>query len=164
MWYDSYKLLFKKIGKTFKLQKELLKTEKVHDEIDYKNYKDKKDEWLDYVKQDVSCTAFSYARYCKPMQEKTGFSMKNCLSAPGLGWKQFNSLRDKNDEPIYTFKDKFMRWFDRQSIKGGRVCAFNHYYKSKVCDDVFKILSEELNVKENVYDVIEAYMKYKNQH
>ena len=27
-----------------------------------------------------------------------------------------------------------------------------------------KLLSEELNVKENVYDVIEAYMKYKNQH
>ena len=34
----------KKLGKTFKLQKELLKTEMNHDEIDYNNYKDKKDE------------------------------------------------------------------------------------------------------------------------
>ena len=27
-----------------------------------------KDEWLGYVKQDVLCTAFSYARYCKAME------------------------------------------------------------------------------------------------
>ena len=40
-----------------------------------------------------------------------------------------------------------MRWFVRQSIKGGRVCAFNQYYKSKICDDIFKIISEEINIK-----------------
>ena len=60
-----------------KLQKELLKTEMNHDEIGGKNYKDKKDEWLDYVKQDVLCTAFSYARYCKTMEEITGFAMED---------------------------------------------------------------------------------------
>ena len=66
-----------------------------HDEIDYNNYKDKKYEWMDYVKQDVLCTAFSYARYCKAIQEKTGFSKKDSLSARGLGWKFFiNSFRD----------------------------------------------------------------------
>ena len=58
------------------------------------------------------------------MQEITGFSMKDCLSLPGLGWKYFNSLRTEKDEPIYTYNDKYMRWFVRQSIKGGRVCAF----------------------------------------
>ena len=42
---------------------------------------------MDYVKQDVLCTAFSYARYSKAMEEITGFSMKDCLSAPGLGLK-----------------------------------------------------------------------------
>ena len=46
-----------------------------------------KSEWLDYVKNDVLCTAFSYARYCKAMEDITGFSMKDCLSLPGLGWK-----------------------------------------------------------------------------
>ena len=71
-----------------------------HDEVDYNNYKDKKDEWLHYVKQDASCTAFSYARYCKAMEENIGFSLKDCLSAPGLGWKKINSMRDGNDEPI----------------------------------------------------------------
>ena len=55
-----------------------------------------------------------------------------------------------------------MRRFVRQSIKGGRVCGFNQYYKSKICDEVLKILSEELNVKVYVYDIIEALLKYKN--
>ena len=83
----------KKMGKTSKLQKELLKTEMNHDEVDGNNYKDKKGEWLAHVKNVVLCTAFSYARYCKAMEEITGFSIKNCLSLPGLGWKYFNSLR-----------------------------------------------------------------------
>ena len=39
----------KKLGKTFNLRKELLKTEMNHDEIDGDNYKDKKDERLPYV-------------------------------------------------------------------------------------------------------------------
>ena len=102
--------------------------------MDGDNYKDKMNEWLPSVKNDVLCTAFSYARYCKAIEEITGFSMKDCLSAPGLGWKYFNSMPDENDEPIYTYIDNYMRWFVRQSIKGGRVCAFNQNYKSKICD------------------------------
>ena len=84
----------------------------------------KKDEWLPYVKNDVLCTAYSYARYCGAMQKITGFSMKVCLSLPGLVWKYFNSLRTEEDEPIYTYNDNCMGWFVRQSIKAGRVCAF----------------------------------------
>ena len=58
-----------------------------------------------------------------------------------------------------------MRWFVRQAAYGGRVCAYgNEYYKSKKCDDILKIMSEELNVKGNVYDNIEAYMNYTNKH
>ena len=57
-----------------------------------------------------------------------------------------------------------MRWFVRQSIKRGRVCAFNQYYKSKHCDDILIIISEELCVKGNESDIIEEYLKYKNKH
>ena len=70
------------------------------------------------------------------MEEITGFSVKDSLSAPGLGSKYFDSMRDENDEPIFTYNDKYIRRFVRQSIKGGRVCSFNQYYKSKICDDV----------------------------
>ena len=133
MTHLNYSL--KKLGKRFKLQKELLKTEMDHNDVDYINYEDKKDEYLPYVKNDVVCTALRYAGYCKAMVEITGFSMKDCLSAPGLGWKFFNCMRDENDEPIYTYNDKDMRWFVRQSKKGGRVCRLNQYYRSKICDE-----------------------------
>ena len=43
-----------------------------------------------------------------------------------------------------------MRWFVRQSIKGGRVCSFNQYYKSKHCDDILKVINKELAVKGTV--------------
>ena len=56
-----------------------------------------------------------------------------------------------------------MRWFVRQS-KGGRVCAFNQYYKSKHFDDIKKIISKELAVKGNTYEIFEEYLKYKNKH
>ena len=162
MTHSNYSL--KKLGKIFEFPKELLKTEMDHDGIDEINWKDKKDEWLPYVKNDVLCTAYSYARYIKAVEEITGFSMKDCLSLHGLGWKYFNSLRTEEDEPIYTYNDKYMRWFDRQSIKGGRVCSFIQYYKSKHCDDILKIINRELAVKGAVYDTIEAYMEYKNEH
>ena len=162
MTHLNYSL--KKLGKTFELPKELLKTEIDHNDIDGNNYKDKKDIWLPYVKNDVLCTAYSYARYIGAMREITGFSMKDCLSLPGLGWKYFNSLRTEEDEPIYTYNDKYMRWFVRQNIKGGRVCAFNQYYKSNQYNDIKRILSKELCVKGNIYDIIEVYLRYKKKY
>ena len=74
----------KKLGKIFNLPKELLKTEMNHDGISADNWRDKKDEWLPCVKNDVLCTAYSYARYNKCMEDIAGFSMKDCLSIPGL--------------------------------------------------------------------------------
>ena len=88
--------------------------------------------------------------------------MEDCLCLPGLTWKYFNTLRTEEDELIYTYDDKYMRWFVRQSIKRRRVCAFNQYYESKHCDDVLKIINKELAVKGTVYDTIQAYMEYKN--
>ena len=52
----------KKLRKTFKLQKEIFETEVNHDEIYANNWRDKEDELFDYVINDVSFTAFSYAR------------------------------------------------------------------------------------------------------
>ena len=98
------------------------------------------------------------------MEEINGFSMKYCLYLPGLGWKNFNSLRTEEDEPIYTYNDKYMRWFVPQPIKGGGVCAFIQNYESeKIFDGIVETISEELNVKGNFFDSIEAYLKYKNK-
>ena len=72
------------------------------------------------------------------MVEVIGFSLKNLLSLQDLGWKNFFSLGTEGDEPIYIYNAKYMRNFVRQSIKGGRVCAFIQYFKSKLCEDILK--------------------------
>ena len=107
---------------------------------------------MPYVKNDVLCIAFSYARYVKAMEEITGFSVKDCLSLPDLGLKYFSSLRTEEGESIFAYNEKYMRQIVRQAAYGGRVCAFNQNYKSQSCDDILKNLSEELNVEGNVYD------------
>ena len=40
------------------------------------------------------------------MEELTGFGMENSITLPTLANKYFNSLRDENNEPIYTFNDE----------------------------------------------------------
>ena len=96
----------------------------------------KKDEWFDYIKNVVLCTAFSYARHSKSRAEVTDYGMKDCLTLPGLGWKHFNTLRKKDDDTFFTYKDRFMRWFVQQSTKRGRVYAFNQQYYSKSCNEI----------------------------
>ena len=68
------------------------------------------------------------------MEAFTGFGMNNSLTLLCLGFKIFNSLRYGNDEPIYPYRDKYMRWFVRQSIKGGRCSAFNQCYESNIAE------------------------------
>ena len=94
-------------------------------------YRDKKDKWIGYVKKDVSCTAFCYAGYSRAMEEITGFGMKDCLSLLGLGWKCLNSLRREEDEPIYTYNEKYMRWFVRQSIEKDKSVLLTFIRKRK---------------------------------
>ena len=72
--------------------------------------------------------------------------MKNNLTSPSSANKYFNSLRDENDEAIYTYNDEFMRHFVRQSIKGGRYSALNQNYRSNISDEVFNIISKELDI------------------
>ena len=152
----------KNIGKSYKLQPCLLKKQLEHDESFEDNWEEKENQWLPYLKNDVLSTAFSYARYSKGMEELTGFGMKNSLTLPSLANKYFNSLRDENDEPIYTYTDPFMRHFVRQSIKGGRCSALNQYNKSNTSQEVFNIISKELGItdNDNVCEIIDKYFEY----
>ena len=91
------------------------------------------------------------------MQKITGFGMKNSLTLHSLDNKQFNRLRVENDKPIYTYIDEYKRHFVRQSIKGGRCTTMNRYYKSSISDNVFNIISQELNVEGNICEIIDQY-------
>ena len=154
----------RKIGESYKLQESLLKKELEHDEIYEDTWEAKENEWLPYVKNDVLSTVFCYARYTMGVEELTNFGMKNSLTLPSLANKYFNSLRDENDDPIYTDTDPFMRNFVRKSIKGSRCNAFNQHNKSEISEEVFNIISKELNVNGNVCDILENYFEFLNKY
>ena len=135
----------------------MMKFMKIHGKL-------KKNEWLPFVKNDVSSSAFCYARYTMGMEELTGFGMKNSLTLPSLANNYFNSLRDENDERIYTYTDPFMRNFVRKAIKGGRCNALNQHYKNEISDEVFNIISKELNVNGNICETLEKYFKLLNKY
>ena len=59
------------------------------------------------------------------MEELGNLGVKNSLTLPSSPNKCFNSLRDENDEPIYTYTDPIMRNSVRNSIKGARCAALN---------------------------------------
>ena len=98
------------------LQPCLLEQELEHDELYEDNWEEKESDWLPYLRNDVLSTAFSYARYSKGMEKLTEFGMKKRLILPSLANEPFISLRDENDEPIYSYNDEIMRHFVRQSL------------------------------------------------
>ena len=100
------------------------------------------------------------------MEELTGFGMKNSLTLPSSANKYFNSLKDENDELIYTYTDSFMRNFVRKSIKGGICNAFNQRYKSEISEEVFNNIPKEVNVNSNSNkcEILEKYFEILNEH
>ena len=105
-----------KIGKEYGLQPELLKGEIEHSVINKSNFAEIRHIWEPYLKLDVLCLAFIYARHSMEMQELSGFRIKDCLTESSLGCKCFGT-NNKHRE-FYTFKDKYVRDFVRKSIKG----------------------------------------------
>ena len=135
-----------------------------HDEIYEYTWAEKANECLPYSKNDVLSTAFYYAKYTIGMEELTSFGMKKSLTLPSLANKYLNSLRDEDDELIYTYTDPFMRNFVRKAYKSGRCNAFNQHFKSEISDEVSNIISEYLNVESNICDVLEEYFDFLNKY
>ena len=98
------------------------------------------------------------------MEELTIFWMKNSLTLPSLANKYLNSLRDENDEAIYTYPDPFMRNFVRNANKGGKSNAFKQFYKSEISDKVFNIFSKEPDNISNICDLLEKYFEFLNKY
>ena len=86
--------------------------------------------------------------------------MKNSLTLPSLANKSFYSLRNDNDEPIYTCTDGYMHYFVRHPIKGGHCSRLNQYYKSIISDKVFLNFSKELDINGNNYEILPKYFEF----
>ena len=76
-----------------------------HDEFHDDTLEARENEWLPYVENDVISTAFCYAGYKMGMGKLTNFGMENSLTLHSLANNIFNSMRDENDESIYTHND-----------------------------------------------------------
>ena len=134
-----------KIGKEYGLQPELLKGEIEHSVINKNNFAELRHVWEPYLKLDVLCLAYIYARHSMEMQKMSGFGIKDCLTEASLGWKCFGTYN--KDREFYTFNDKYIRDFIRKSIKGGRVGAFVRYFESKQCEQFLNTIKIHLKKK-----------------
>ena len=97
------------------------------------------------------------------MEELTRFGMNNSITLPTLAKRYFISLRDENDEPIYTYNDEFVRHFVIESIKGGRCSALNQFYKSTFSEKIFNFFSKELDIPGNLCEFLDKYFEYTNK-
>ena len=140
-----------KIGNEYGLQPELLKGEIEHSVINKINFVVLKHIWEPYLKLDVLCLAFIYARHSMEMQKMSGFGIKDCLTEASLGWRCFGTF-NKNKE-FYTFNDKYVRDFIRKSINGGRVGAFNRFFESKQCEEILKIIKKHLKINNTNFQI-----------
>ena len=80
-----------KIGREYGLQPENLKGEIEHSVNNKNNFADLRRIWEPYLKLDVLCLAFIYARHSMEMQKMSGFGIKDCLTEAILGWKCFGT-------------------------------------------------------------------------
>ena len=94
------------------------------------------------------------------MNEITGTGMKNSLTLPSLANRYIDSLRGENDAPIYTYNDEKMQNFVRQSIKGRRSGSFYFLKKSTMSDEVFNVISKELDVNGIICEVLHQNFGY----
>ena len=150
-----------KLGKTFGLE-EIEEWERDHEEIYEDTCEDLKDEWVPHLNYDVLSLSLLYAWYTMKKVKLTGFGMKDCLTLSSVGWHFLNSLRWKDDEPIYKYTDKCMRHFVRQSLKGEEVGASDQYYQNENSNIIFIFIKKELNINGEIhnFDIIVISLKY----
>ena len=86
-----------KVGKEYGLQPELLKGEIEHSVNKESNFAEIRHIWESYIKLDVLCSAFIYARHSRKIQKRSGFGIKDCLTEASLGWECFGTYNKDRD-------------------------------------------------------------------
>ena len=145
----------------FELRKMLLKGETEHFVFNKSNFANLRQVWEPYLELDVLCLAFIYVRHSMEMQKMSGFGIKDCLVEASLGGKCFGTY--SKDRDVYTFNDKKVRDFIRQSIQGGKVAALNRYFESNQCEEKLNITKKHLKLNDNeISNKVDEFLNYIN--
>ena len=135
------------IGTEYGLQPELLRGEIQQSVINKSNFADLRHIWEPYLKLDVLCLAFIYARNSLEKQIVSEFGIKACLTEASLGWKCFGT--SNKDSDFCTFDDKYIRDFIRKTIKAGRIAPLHRYFESNQCDKTLNTIEIHLRINGN---------------
>ncbi|ESO98766.1 hypothetical protein LOTGIDRAFT_158712 [Lottia gigantea] len=129
------------------------------------NWKPLRHEWEPYAKRDTLCLGACLIKYNQAMKEAVFQIISNNLTAPSLslkGWyylyhydkemveeewyettrKVPKHTEKENVEKVYSHTHPFIRYFIRQSIKGGRVSANRKSFETNKMDEICNILKE----------------------
>ena len=131
-----------KIGREYGLQPELLKGEIEHSGIKKSKFADLRHIQEPYLKSDVLCLGFTYARYSMEMQNMSEFGIKDCLTEASLGWKCFGEY--SKSRQFRTLSENYVSDFIHKSIKGRKVSALNRDFEINQCEGILKSIKKYL--------------------
>src|SRR5438093_2556797 len=155
------KASLKNLCESYKLARNLRKTEVDHDTITLENYAAKRDEWEPYLKYDVISLGCVILKYSKTMIDLVGQNMSSCISSPSLTLKGWYKRHIDDGNKVHTHADKYIRWFIRQTVYGGRVFATRKQFVSQLWTNILELLKQSYTPhKGHTEEGIPAMMKW----
>ncbi|ESO99910.1 hypothetical protein LOTGIDRAFT_158068 [Lottia gigantea] len=145
------------------------------------NWESLRPEWEPYAKRDTLCLGACLIKYNQAMKKTVFQNVSNNLMAPSLslkGWyylyhydkemveeEWYESTRmvpkhteKQNVEKVYSHTHPFIRYFIRQSIKGGRVSANRKSFETDKMNEICAILKEyNESDTEGIIDLFKEY-------
>jgi hypothetical protein len=137
--FNHVKSSLAKLCESFQIPINLHKTGLDHNAITADNYMELRPQWEPYLKLDVISLACCIAKYNSIMKTLVGQNMQSCISSPQLTLKGWTGSLPK-DECVKTHRDKYIRHFIRQTVKGGRVFATIKNFESPLWSKIKEIL------------------------
>ncbi|ESO85558.1 hypothetical protein LOTGIDRAFT_155044 [Lottia gigantea] len=145
------------------------------------NWESLRHEWEPYAKRDTLCLGACLKKYNQAMKKTVFQNVSNNLTAPSLslkGWyylyhydkemveeEWYETTRmvpkhteKENVEKVYSHTHPFIRYFIRQSIKGGRVSANRKSFETNKMDEICNVLKEYTELESN--NIIDLFKEY----
>ena len=105
-------------------------------------YKQHESQWKPILIDDVFGSAYVVSKHGNCVHKITGVSYENSLTKSALAWSCLEEYLKEENKSFYTPKDKYIRNFIRETVKGGRVIAWIRKFVSSLFNKINKILEK----------------------